>query len=511
MKAIPLDGYNLTLADVHDIISGQARALIADKAKQRVERCHAFIRQVVSSDQVMYGINTGFGNFKHKTIAKDQLAQLQLNLVRSHACGVGEPLSYGESLAVVLLRLNCLLRGHSGVSMAVINGLCELLNSRTHAYIPSQGSVGASGDLAPLAHLALVLIGEGEIIDAKGERRPCRETLEHMEYLPLALGPKEGLALINGTPVMTALGALQFIELSNLLQHADIALALSLEGFKGSLRAFDGRIHQLKNSMGQRVTAGNVRLLCRDSAIHESHESCCRVQDPYSFRCAPQVHGSVKDIYHYASAILENEFNSVTDNPLIFAEDKTVLSGGNFHGAAIGYILDFMAIAATDLASICERRIEVLTRAHEAGLPSFLIAQGGLNSGFMIPQVTAAALVSQCKTLAHPASVDTIPTSQEQEDHVSMATNAALKLRRVVANLKHVVAIELFSAAQAVAMQQPLTPGTGTAIAYGLIREKAPFVAQDRAFYKDFAQLRTLIDSRAIPRALSRAGIKIGT
>lgn len=506
---ISLDGYNLSLDEFEKIVFHNAKVRTASHALKRAKESGDFITEIINSNRVVYGINTGFGNFKDTIISRGDIEKLQTNLIRSHACGVGEPLSYEQARAVMLLRLNCLLRGNSGVGINIIELLTSLINNGVYPYIPSKGSVGASGDLAPLAHLALVLIGEGEVFDESGCRASSKKYLKKKNIEPITLGPKEGLALINGTPVMTAVFAIALIKSRNLILHSDIALAMSLEGFKGSLRAFDPRIHQLKNSLGQRTTADNINQLCKDSSIIESHKACIRVQDPYSFRCAPQVHGSVKDTYLYIKGIIESEFNSVTDNPLIFAKDRDVISGGNFHGAAIGHAADFMAIVLTDLSSISERRVEVLTRGQEAGLPPFLIREGGLNSGFMIPQVTCASLVSYNKTLSHPASIDSIPTSAGQEDHVSMGTNSALKLSLIAENLQSVIGIELISGMQAIYLQEPLKPGKGTEISYRIITGIIEPYAQDRVFYKDFEAIDSIISSGKLIKGLNAEGIFI--
>ncbi len=504
---ISLDGYNLNLSDFEDIVFSQKGVKIAEPALKKVRESRDFVLEIIESGRIVYGINTGFGNFKNKVISRPELETLQANLIRSHSCGVGEPLSYHQARGVMILRLNCLLRGNSGVSTDIIESLKLLINNNIYPYIPRKGSVGASGDLAPLAHLALVLIGEGEVIDENGKRQASRNYLESRKIKPVSLGPKEGLALINGTPVMTAIAGIELIRIKNLLYHADIALAMSLEGFKGSLRAFDPKIHQLKNSIGQRNTAININALCSKSEIIESHKHCNRVQDPYSFRCAPQVHGSVKDSYNYVKGIVENEFNSVTDNPLIFASEREVISGGNFHGASISHVLDFIAIALTDLGSISERRVDVLTRAQEAGLPAFLTREGGLNSGFMIPQVTCASLVSFCKTLSHPASVDSISTSAGQEDHVSMGTNSALKLSEITANIQSVLGIELIAGMQAIYLQEPLMPGPGTMAVSETIRQSISPYEKDRIFYRDFEAVNSIIDSRSLIKAVNQKGI----
>lgn len=506
---ISLDGYNLTLQEFEEVVFDNRKVEPTKTALARAAQASSFINNIIQSGRVVYGINTGFGNFKDTTISLKDLETLQANLIRSHACGVGSPLSYEQARGVMLLRLNCLLRGNSGAGMPIIETLSEMINKKIYPYIPKKGSVGASGDLAPLAHLALVLIGEGEIIDEKGCRADSAPYLEKKGIKPLRLGPKEGLALINGTPVMTAIAGIELIRTRNILLHSDLSLAMSLEGYKGSLRAFDPRIHQLKNSLGQRATALNINTLCAESEIIESHRDCKRVQDPYSFRCAPQVHGSVKDTCNYVKGIVENEFNSVTDNPLLFADEGDVISGGNFHGAAISHVMDFMALTLTDLGSISERRIEVLTRAGEAGLPPFLTREGGLNSGFMIPQVTCASLVSYCKTLSHPASVDSISTSAGQEDHVSMGTNSALKYSEIVDNIQSVIGIELIAGMQALYLQKPLKPGLGTLTAYDIITKSIKPYEKDRVFYRDFETINGLVASGRIIRGLEQRGIYI--
>lgn len=506
---ISLDGYNLSLDEFEQIVFHNEPVQLADHAIEKVQKANDFISDIINSDRIIYGINTGFGNFKDTIISKEDIETLQENLIRSHACGVGEPLSYMQARAVILLRLNCLLRGNSGISVNIVKILAKLINNNIYPYIPKKGSVGASGDLAPLAHLALILIGDGEVIDENGNRQDSAPYLKQRNINTVSLGPKEGLALINGTPVMTAIAGIEMIRIRNIIIHSDLALAMSLEGFKGSLRAFDDKIHKLKNSLGQRNTASNINTLCQESNIIKSHKDCKRVQDPYSFRCAPHVHGSVRDAYHYTKGIIENEFNSVTDNPLIFVQEEEVISGGNFHGAAISHVMDFMAIVLTDLGSISERRIEVLTRGKEAGLPPFLIREGGLNSGFMIPQVTSAALVSYNKTLSHPASVDSISTSAGQEDHVSMGTNSAIKLKEIVDNMHFIIGIELISGMQAIYLQKPLSPGKGTSTAYEIISRRINPYDKDRVFYKDFEIIKEIIESKAIIEELNKNRIFI--
>jgi histidine ammonia-lyase len=449
-------GHGLTLADVvHVACDGSAVVEIAPDVPARLARSRALINAILAEGRIVYGVNTGFGKLSSVTISPAALTELQLNLVRSHACGVGAPLSEAETRAMMLLRANVLAQGTSGVRPVVLEQLVALLNARVHPVIPEKGSVGASGDLSPLAHLALVLIGEGEA-SFQGERLPGCIALARAGLRPLALEAKEGLALLNGTQAMSAVGGLALARLLELAELADIAGALSLDALHGTAAAFDARIHAARPHPGQTAVARHLRALLDGSAIMASHRDCPRVQDAYSLRCMPQVHGAARDVFHFAQHTLETEFNSATDNPLVFTDTGEVLSGGNFHGAPVALALDACAMAAATLGGIAERRIERLLNPDLSELPAFLSRQPGLQSGLMMAQVTAAALCNENMGLAHPASVGSLPTGAAKEDFVSMGMTAALKLRTVAENLAAILAIELLVATQALPFLRPL-------------------------------------------------------
>jgi histidine ammonia-lyase len=466
-----------------------------------MKQAHRLVETISQRGQAVYGINTGFGKLSDVRIERRQIEELQLNLVRSHSCGVGEPLAEAEVRGMMLCRANALAKGHSGVRPDVVVMLLHFLNRGIHPFIPSQGSVGASGDLAPLAHLASVLLGEGEAC-LSGRRMKGIAALQKNHLKPLHLGPKEGLSLLNGTQGMLSLGCVSLLSAETLVDTADVAAALSLDALKGTPTAFDERIQKLRPFPGQLRSAANVRKLNAGSEIRLSHLDCSKVQDAYSLRCVPQVHGAVRDTLAFARQTMETELNSATDNPLVFANKEEVLSGGNFHGQPLALALDFMSIALTELASISERRIERLINPEYGDLPPFLTANPGLNSGFMMLQVTAAALTSECKVLSHPASVDSIPTSGNKEDHVSMGMGAALKLKKVIENLKNVLAIELLCAAQGIDFLAPLKPGRGTQKAYQWVRSASRTVRKDRSLARDISQVGTLIEERKFSQLL---------
>ncbi|HEY7696805.1 MAG TPA: histidine ammonia-lyase, partial [Vicinamibacteria bacterium] len=445
---VVLTGRSLTLAEIEDVARRGASVSLAPEARERVAASRAVVEEILRGDRVVYGINTGFGNFRNVVIARQDLDELQLNLVRSHSAGVGNPFSEGVVRAILLLRANALASGYSGVHPGTLDALLAMLNSGVHPVVPEKGSVGASGDLAPLAHVALALIGEGEAT-YRGERLKSGDALALAGLSPAKLHPKDGLALINGTQVISALLADAVVDARCLVRSADVIGALTLDALLGTDVAFDPRIHEARPHPGQTASARNLRLLLEGSALRKSHAECDRVQDSYSLRCMPQVHGAVRDALGYATGVLQIEINSATDNPMIFIEEKEVLSGGNFHGQPVALASDVLTIALTELGAISERRIERLVNPDLSELPAFLVKEGGLNSGFMILQVTAAALASENKALSHPASVDSIPTSANQEDHVSMGVTAARKTREVASNLAHILGIELLAAAQA--------------------------------------------------------------
>jgi histidine ammonia-lyase len=523
MQALHINGNDLTLEEVREVAVDGRPVLLSPDAREAVDQARAVVDALVVSNQVSYAITTGVGKLSDVRIAGDQIRELQVNLVRSHAVGVGDALSGREVRAMMLLRANSLSKGHSGIRAVVIDTLCEMLNRKVTPFVPSQGSVGASGDLAPLAHLALVLIGEGECLDEKGLRVPGAEVLRAAGIKPLVLEAKEAVSLINGTQAMLAVGTLALLAAETLVDSADVIGSLTLDALRGTDVAFDERIHQARPHAGQLQSAANLRRMLEGSQLRESHRDCGRVQDAYSLRCIPQVHGAVRDTLANCREVFETEANSAVDNPLVFlklgsggtgvparpAEQSSatpaaeVISGGNFHGEPIAFALDFMAIALSALAGISERRLERLVNpALNEGLPPFLAPGAGLNSGFMMPQVTAAALVSENKVLAHPASVDSITTSGNKEDYVSMGMTAALKLRRVVENTRNVLAIEAMAAAQAMDLVAPLKTGKRGQRACEAIRAVSPKMEKDRVMYQDFARIAEVIADGKISEVL---------
>ena len=499
MERLLLTGNDLTFDQLHEVVFEGREAALAPAARERVQASRAVVERLLASGATAYGINTGFGELSTVRIPPEQVRQLQLNLVRSHACGVGAPLSEEETRAMMLLRANALAKGLSGVRPVIIETLCALLARGVHPVIPSQGSVGASGDLAPLAHLALVAIGEGEAI-YQGERVAGGEALRRAGIAPLALEAKEGLALLNGTQGMLALAALALRDALLLADTADAAAALSLDALRGSPAAFDPRIQLARPYDGQALVAERLRRMNEGSEIRESHRSAQRdprVQDAYSLRCVPQVHGAARDTLEQAAGTLAVELNSATDNPLVFpageAGGEAVLSGGNFHGQPVAMAADQMALALATLAGISERRIEHMTNPHTSLLPAFLVANPGLNSGFMMLQVTAAALASETKTLATPHSVDSIPTSANQEDYVSMGMGAARRLKPMLENLRNILAIELLCACQGIDLLAPLKTGLLARGVYAAVRGVSQKVEQDRPMAGDIAAVAKLI------------------
>jgi histidine ammonia-lyase len=449
------------------------------------------VENILASGEVVYGVNTGFGKLAEVLISPDQLEQLQLNLLRSHACGVGDPFPEDVVRAMLLLRANVLATGHAGCRPLVVERILELLEAGVHPVVPSQGSVGASGDLAPLAHLALVLVGEGEAF-VDGREMPGGEALARAGFEPLHLGAKEGLALINGTQASAAVGALAIADSRRLADAADVICALTLDAMAGTDAAFDPAVHAARPHPGQMVSAARLLDLLVGSDIRESHRECGRVQDAYSLRCSPQVHGAARDALEHSHKVLEIELNSATDNPMVFAEGR-LISGGNFHGAPIAAVFDYLAATLTDLASISERRLARMVDTALSDLPRFLSPDAGLNSGFMMVQVSAAALVSECKTLAHPASVDSIPTSAGQEDHVSMSTWAARKLARVVELTQKVLGMEYLAAVQALEFQRPLRTSEALESAAERLRESVPRLEDDRYMAPDIEAAAQLV------------------
>jgi histidine ammonia-lyase len=477
MSSLTLTGHALTLADLRDLDRASPQVKLGEDARRAMQASVATVREVIDTDQVCYGINTGFGALARQRISRDRLTQLQYNLVRSHACGVGEPLPAGIVRRVLLLKANSLAIGNSGIRPEVVETLLALLNHDVLPVIPSQGSVGASGDLAPLAHMTLALIGEGEAYH-EGKLLNGEAVLKAAGMKPVQLEAKEGLALLNGTQLSAALALRGLLGTERALATSIALGALTLEALAGSYSPFDARIHTARNMHGQIKVADAFRALLTGSEIWESHQGCDRVQDPYALRCMPQVYGAVWDTLKHVQGVLERELNSVSDNPLIFGKD--VLSGGNFHAEPLGLVSDFMAVAATELGNIAERRIDLLLKKVNPRLPMFLARDPGLESGFMIAHVTAAALTSENKTLSHPASVDTVPTSAGQEDHVSMAPWAGVKLGRVLRNVDHILAVEALAAAEAIELQRPARTTRELEPVQTAIRKRAPAAQGDR-------------------------------
>ncbi len=503
MKSIILNGENLLLSDLWRIATENTVVALDDNALVRVAAARDLIKQAVAKGKIIYGVTTGFGKLSEVQISPENTVHLQLNLVRSHACGVGEPVPAAVSRTIMALKLNNLLRGYSGVRRELILQLRDCLNRQVHPVIPSRGSVGASGDLAPLSHLALVLIGEGEA-EFQGRRMSGGQALKAAGLPPLQLAAKEGLSLINGTQFMTALAALGVYRALNLLKTADIIAAMSVDALKGTPTAFEPQIHRLRNQLGQMVTAENILNLMAESGIRQSHLECKRVQDVYSIRCIPQVHGASRDAVGFVASIITRELNAVTDNPLVFVEDGKILAGGNFHGEPIAMALDFLSIALAELASISERRISMMMDPTFSELPSFLSPKPGLNSGLMLVHVTAAALVAENKILCHPACVDSIPTSANKEDHVSMGANAANKMWQVLANVEQVLALELICAGQSLDLRAPLQPGRGVALAHDALRNKVPYLDGDRNLSPDIRNAFELVTKFELLKAVEK-------
>jgi len=465
--------------------------------KERLKQSRKIVDQALQSDDAYYGINTGFGILAQKKISHDRLKQLQRNLILSHSVGVGDLIPKAIARLMLFLKIHALGIGYSGISEATFDRLIYFAEHDLIPAIPKKGSLGASGDLAPLAHMSLPLIGSGFVWDKEGDDIiPTSRILNQHEMNAIELQPKDGLSLINGTQMMSAYGAYVLEKMLTLVKSADIIAAMSLEALQGSIKPFDERIHQIRPHKGQAEVADNVRKLLVDSEILESHRNCGKVQDPYCLRCAPQVHGASRDALTHARSVVETEINSVTDNPLVF-QNGDILSGGNFHGQPLALVLDYAAIALAELASISERRTYLLLSGHD-GLPKLLMEETGINSGFMMPQYTAAALVSENKVLCHPASVDSIPTSLGQEDHVSMGSIAATKLLDVFKNLEQVLAIELFTAAQALDYRKPLKPGRGVELAHELVRKTIPHTETDHYFKRDINRSVQMLQSEGI-------------
>lgn len=496
---VTIQGHALTGADIIAVARHHAPVSLSETSLARINAARGVIDRMADEGQKVYGVTTGFGHLSRVRIPHEQLTDLQHNLLRSHAAGVGEPLNEDSARAMMLLLAASLARGNSGVRVEVIELLLDMLNAHFYPVIPSRGSVGASGDLAPLAHLGLTLIGEGEVI-YRGTKTTGGEALAQAGLTPLRLQAKEGLALINGTHLMEAIATLALADAQRLLRAAEIACAMSIEGLMGSHVPLDARIHERRGQVGQKAAAAHLRALVRNSEINVSHQDCPRVQDPYTMRCAPQVFGAVRDALEYCAGVFECELDAVTDNPLIFPEDGDVLSGGNFHGQPLALALDTMALAITQLASFSERRIYNLMGPHdwdENGAPLFLAPNPGLNSGFMIVQYVAAALTNEIKVLAHPASIDSIPTSAGMEDFNSMGATSAHKMLRILEQAHQVVAIEFMCAAQMLDFRLPLRPGEGARRAFDIVRSYVSKLERDRVMAPDIATLAQAIKDGA--------------
>lgn len=493
---LTIDGSSLTIADAQAVALGRRRVQLSSRARKGMLKTREVVDGIVSRNEVVYGVTTGFGKLSDVAIPLDKLNQLQVNLVRSHAAGVGDLLPEPEVRAMILLRANVLAKGYSGARPEIVDLLLGLLNNDLYPPIPEQGSVGASGDLAPLAHLALAVVGEGDIL-VNSVCRSARDVLASVGLTPITLGPKEGIALINGTQAHTAVGVLAVARARTLWETAQLAGAMSLEALLGTPVAFDERIHKARGQRGQIAAAAVLRRLVEDSELRESHRfGDSRIQDAYCLRCIPQVHGPVLDALEWIERVVTDELNAATDNPLVF-DNGDIVSGGNFHGLPVAAALDFLSISLTHLATISERRIDRLVNPDlNEGLPPFLTGEPGLDSGFMMAQVTAAALASECKVLSHPASVDSIPTDGNKEDVVPMAMGAAWKARRVVANVQRILAIELMCAAQGLDARLPLRPGKGVRLGHEKVRSVIPTLGDDRVLSGDIEALSYAIAAR---------------
>jgi histidine ammonia-lyase len=503
-RDLQLSGHNLTRRDFYQVALENRAVRLSPRARHVMMQSRRLVERVIDGKEAVYGVTTGVGSLSTQRIEPTQVRELQLNVVRSHACGVGEPLEPAATRGLLLLRANTLAIGLSGVRPTVADLLCGFLNNGVHPVVPARGSVGASGDLAPLAHVALALVGEGDVL-YEGRRTRALAAMKAAGLKPLVLQAKEGLSLVNGTQAMLSVGLLALRSAELLADTADVAGAISLDALRGSRRAFDERLHQARPHPGQMVTAKNIWRLTRGSEINKSHQGCSRIQDAYSLRCMPQVHGAVRDALNYARQAFETEMNSATDNPLVFVPEGEVISGGNFHGQPLATALDLMALALTQLGGISERRIDRMVNPLTSDLPPFLTESPGLQSGFMLAQVTAAALASENKVLAHPASADSIPTSGNKEDYVSMGMAAALKLRPLISNLTAIISIELLAACQAIDLLAPLRAGRLAEEARAKVRAVSPPVTKDRPLHKDIARVAQLVSEGAFADVLRRS------
>ncbi|SHD78500.1 histidine ammonia-lyase (histidase) [[Clostridium] ultunense Esp] len=505
MKKILIDGNSLNLEEFINVVRKGYKVKLTEDAVEKVNKARHVVDEFVEDERVVYGITTGFGKFSDVSISKEETKILQKNLIVSHACGVGKPLEQEIVRGIMLLRANALAKGYSGIRLSTLNTLIDMLNEGVHPLIPEKGSLGASGDLAPLSHMVLVMLGEGEAY-YNGELLSGKEAMDRAGIPTIELISKEGLALINGTQVMTSIGALTVYDGINLSKIADIIAALTIEALNGVVDAYDSRVHNIRPHQGQINSAQNLLHLLELSEM-TTRQGEIRVQDAYSLRCIPQIHGGSKDALKYVEDKVNIEMNSATDNPLIFEDTQDVISGGNFHGQPMALSFDFLGIALSELANISERRIERLVNPALSDLPAFLAKNGGLNSGFMIVQYSAAALVSENKVLAHPASVDSIPSSANQEDHVSMGTIAARKAREILENTRKVLAMELLTACQAIDLRGKKGLGKGTEIAYNIVRDHLTTIEEDKIMYKEMNACEEIIKSNEI---LDEIEIKLG-
>jgi histidine ammonia-lyase len=508
MKTFNLTAGELSISSLRELYFSNCSITLDQKCFEKINAAYAVVNNVIRDKKTVYGINTGFGLLANTKISEDQLEILQRNIVLSHAAGVGEFLSDDIVALILLLKINSLAQGYSGVSQKLVNALLALLNNKVYPCIPEKGSVGASGDLAPLAHMCCPLLGEGHV-RYQGKIMPATEGLKIAGLSPIVLQPKEGLALLNGTQVSTALALKALFQTENLFDSALITGSLSIDALKGSLKPFDPRIHQVRRHKEQQIIAKIISDLLQDSAIQQSHHYCSKVQDPYSLRCQPQVMGACLQQIRHASTILENEANAVTDNPLVFTDNNEIISGGNFHAEPVALVADNLALAITEIASIAERRIAILVDPKMSDLPAFLVENSGINSGFMLAQVTAAAVLSENKMLAHPGSVDSIPTSANQEDHVSMATHSARRLLAMIDNSNTVIAIEYLASCQGIDFHAPLKTSTPLQQAHQTLRDKVAHYCSDRYFYEDIAAAKKLIYSGVLSELIDHSSASI--
>jgi len=503
MNKLIIDGESLVVEDVVKVARENCFVELAETAKAKINKARAYVDKLVDEERVVYGITTGFGKFSDVNISKEDTKALQRNLIISHACNLGDPLAEEVVRGIMLIRCNALAKGFSGIRLSTVQTLLDMLNSGVHPVVPEKGSLGASGDLSPLAHIVLVMLGEGEAY-YKGEKMTGKEAMAKAGIKTVELISKEGLALINGTPIMGSIGALAVYDAKNLMKTVDIIGAMTLEALRGITDAYDSKIHTARGQKGQIVTARNVLRIVEGSKL-TTRQGEVRVQDAYSLRCIPQIHGASRDAIRYVDEIISTELNAATDNPLIFVDEDQVISGGNFHGQPLAIALDTLGIALSELANVSERRTERLVNPQLNDLPAFLTQKGGLCSGFMIAQYAAASIVSENKILAHPASVDSIPSSANQEDHVSMGTTAARKARVILDNVQKVLAIEAFASSQAISFRGDVALGKGTAKVYEMIRKEVTPVVEDRIMYVEMKKFDAMIKRNAFVEVVEAA------